>query len=425
MTRAKTASRGAYASTFAGFALAVAWLLALNSGVYAENWPRWRGPSGNAVSGESPLPHSWSRDVGIAWKTAVPGNGFSSPIVWGDRVWVTSSLAGGEQRAVHAIDRTNGRILWTKTISDDFPEQTSAMTGHAASTPVTDGRRVVAFFGNAGAVCYDLRGRRLWHRKFGYFQSELGLASSPILVDDRVVLLGDHDGDRFNSFDSFLIALDADSGETVWKSDRRGLFRSWSTPIVVPDAGGGRELVVNAQDELRAYDLAEGRLRWQVRGMTGWVTPSPVFGHDLIFATSGRDGPIMAVRLGGSGDVTETHVAWSVNRGAPYVCSPVLYEGRLYVHNEQGVLTCLEAISGKLLYRRRLEGKFYGSSVAGDGKIYLTNDAGTTYVVQAGDDFRLLATNKLADYCITSPAISGGDLFLRTKDFLWCIAGGD
>jgi outer membrane protein assembly factor BamB len=391
----------------------------------AENWPRWRGPQGNAFSSEVPLPTHWSTTDNVAWKVQIPGEGFSSPIVWGDRVFVTSALEHGFRRAMHCLDAASGRIVWSREIEDDNPEVTSAMTGHAAATPATDGRHVVAFFGNAGVVCYDFDGEQLWQRDFGDFESELGLASSPVIDGDRVILVCDHDGTRFTSFDSFLISLELETGATRWKRDRPGLFRSWSTPIFVPSGAAGREIIVNAQDELRAYDPNSGELLWRVGGMTGWVTPSPVFAHGMLFATSGRDGPTIAVRPGGRGDVTESHVAWSQARGAPYVCSPVAYSQELYVHTEGGILRCYDARSGKLHYAERLPGRFTASSVAGDGKVYVTNEDGATMVVRAGPEFELLAENRLEEYTLASPAIARGRLYVRTEKRLYAITAGE
>jgi outer membrane protein assembly factor BamB len=387
----------------------------------AADWPRWRGPDGNAVADAAPLPQRWDATHNVRWKVPVPGAGFSSPIVCGPRLFLTAAFEHGTRRTVHCLDRDSGQTLWSREVRDDDPEQTSAMTGHAASTPVTDGRHVVAFFGNAGAICYDQGGKLLWHRRLGTFDTELGLASSPVIDRDRVLLVCDHDGDRFTSFDSFLIALDLATGQTTWKTDRRDLYRSWSTPLLVPRAGGRRELIVNGQDHLRAYDPETGQLLWQVGGMTGWVTPSPVFGHGLVFATSGRSGPVLAVRTGGTGDVTASHVAWQHPTAGPYVCSPVLYGDYLYVHTEVGILSCYHAPTGKLQYRERLAGKFYASAAAGDGKVYVTNEDGTTFVVRAGPRFELLARNALGEYCLASPAFAGGELFLRTEHHLYCI----
>ena len=388
----------------------------------AENWPRFRGPEGNAVSTESPLPERWNRMKNIAWSVEIPGEGSSSPIVWGKRIFVTSAFDDGARRAVHCLDRDTGRIVWSREITDEWPELTSSMTGHAAATPVTDGRCVVAFFGNAGVVCHDFAGRRRWHVRLGRFESELGLASSPILIGDTVILVCDHDGDRFNSFDSFLIALDLETGKQRWKTDRRGLYRSWSTPILIPGSDGADQLIVNGQDALRAYDPKNGRALWQVDGMTGWVTPSPVFGAGLLFATSGKNGPTLALRLDGDRPVPQ--VVWKQERVGPYVCSPLLYHGRLYTHTEQGILTCRDAVTGKVAYRTRLPGKFTASPVAGAGKIYASNEAGVTYVLRAGPDFDLIARNPLEEYTLASPAISAGSLFIRTERRLYRIVRG-
>jgi outer membrane protein assembly factor BamB len=349
----------------------------------------------------------------VAWKVAVPGEGASSPVVWGDSVFVTSALEEGTVRVLHCLDRRTGRTRWRREVSDPNPERTSALAGHAASTPATDGSSVVAFFGNAGVVCYGFDGERAWHRSFGEFDSELGLASSPVLYRDVVLLVCDHDDTRFRTFGSFLIALDLRTGETRWKTERPGLERSWSTPVLAPD-GGGRVLVVNAQDELRGYDSDTGALRWRVGGMSGWVTPSPVFGRGLIFATSGKNGPTVAVRADG-------RVVWREERGGPYVCSPLLYGDWLYVIDEAGVLTCRDAARGEVAYRVRLRGKFTASPVAGDGKVYFTNEEGRTTVVQAGPEFRPLAENSLDEECLASPAVSRGALFFRTRRHLYCI----
>jgi outer membrane protein assembly factor BamB len=379
----------------------------------AQDWPRWRGPDGNAVSPESPLPRTWTPSDNVAWKVAVPGEGASSPIVSGDAVFVTSSLDNGTRRIVHGLDRATGRTRWTRETKDENPERTSALTGHAAATPATDGARVVASFGNAGVVCYDFAGELLWRRRFGEFDSELGLASSPILHDGRAYLVCDHDGNRTRSFDSFLAALDLKTGAILWKTDRPGLERSWSTPIVVRG-----EIIVSAQDELRAYDPAGGRLLWTAPGTTGWVAPSPVFGGGLIFAVSGKDGPTLAIRPGGE-------AAWREARGGPYVCSPLLVGDVLYLLAEEGVFTCREAATGRLVYRERVAGKFTASPVAGDGKIYLVNEAGTATVVKAGRTFEVLAENRLEEECLASPALAHGALFLRTRRQLYCIRAAD
>jgi outer membrane protein assembly factor BamB len=391
-------------------------------GASAEDWPRWRGPAGNAVSSEQGLPVEWSATQNVAWKTKIEGEGYSSPIVSGECVFLTSSLESGSRRLTHCLDRRTGAIRWTREIGDDDPEIASSMTGHAAATPAADGQRVVAAFGRAGLVCYDYAGRQSWRVELGEFESELGLASSPVIDDERVLLVCDHDGDRFRSFDSYLLAVNADDGGTLWKTERRGVYRSWSTPIVAA-VGERRQLIVSAQDELRAYNPRSGELLWKIAAATGWVAPSPVFARGLIFAASGKNGPVVAVRPSAA-ESSAVEIVWQVDGAGPYVCSPIAYGDHLYVHNEAGVLACYEAATGRLVYRRRLNGKFTASAAAGDGKLYLTNEEGTTFVVEAGAVFKLLATNSLEEYSLASPAISGRRLFLRTKQHLYCIAPG-
>jgi outer membrane protein assembly factor BamB len=399
--------------------------------INAGDWPRFRGPQGNAVSTDSPLPATWSTTDNVCWSVDLPGEGSSSPVVCGSRLFLTCAFEGGARRALLCLDRGAGQTLWKHEIEDEWPEITSALTGHAAPTPATDGKHVVAFFGSAGLVCCDLNGNLLWRKDLGDFETELGIASSPIIEKGMVILVCDHDGDRFNSFDSYVTALDLTTGRTRWKTERRGLRRSWSTPILVPaasqpdragaDAPGTEELVVAAQDELRGYDPATGAELWKVRGLTGWVAPSPVFGQGMIFAASGKDGPTLAVRPGGRGDVTDSHVVWNERRGAPYVSSPLFYRGHVYIANELGVVTCRSASSGKIAWQRRLEGKFFASPVAGDGKVYLPSQSGEIYVLRAGGEFSQIAVNQLGEELLATPAVADGCLFVRTQHRLYCI----
>jgi outer membrane protein assembly factor BamB len=416
--------------TFLAALLAAACWPALQP-IEAEDWPRFRGPNGSAVSDASPLPATWSAAENVRWSVELPGEGASSPILCRRRLFLTVAFDAGARRALLCLDRGTGRTLWKYEIDDTWPEITSALTGYAAPTPATDGTHVVAFFGSAGALCCDLEGRLLWRKDLGDFESELGIASSPIIHQDSVILVCDHDGDRFNSFDSYIIALDVRTGQTRWKTERGGLRRSWSTPIMVPaaqrqekdspGAPAADELVVAAQDELRGYDPATGAELWKVRGLTGWVAPAPVFGQGMIFAASGKDGPTLAVLPGGRGDVTDTHVVWSERRGAPYVSSPVLYREHLYVANELGVVTCRKAATGEIVWQRRLGGKFFASPVAGDGKIYLPAQSGEIYVLQAGPKFSQLAVNPMKEELLASPVPADGCLYLRTQRRLYCI----
>jgi outer membrane protein assembly factor BamB len=283
---------------------------------------------------------------------------------------------------------------------------------------VTDGKNVYAWFGNAGAICFDFEGHQKWHRKLGEFETELGLASSPVIHNDLLYVLCDHDGDRIRTFDSFLVALNKHTGEEQWRADRPGMFRSWSTPLVRAQQ---HELVVAGEKQLRGYDLANGNLLWHVDGLQEWVAPSPVAHQQLIIAMCGRNGPMLAVR-GGPADDSSQRLIWQHPTGGAYVCSPLIYQDHLYVHDEDGILACYELKSGVERYRQRLQGKFYSSAVAAEGRIYVTNDEGTTFVVGAGPQFQLIAQNRLAEEVLASPAISRGDVLLRTSEHLYCIS---
>jgi outer membrane protein assembly factor BamB len=383
--------------------IAPALALALAGCAAAHDWPRWRGTDGAAVDDAFPLPERWSRSDGVAWSAALPGEGSSSPVVAGGAVFLTYAKDDGALRGLARIDVDTGALAWTREWPDPNPERTSAVTGHAAPTPAGDGRRVVAFFGNAGVVCVDVDGRELWRRPLDEFESELGIASSPVIHGGSVFLVCDHDGA------SYLLALDLADGAVRWRTPRPGLGRSWSTPIVVE----GR-LVVSAQDELRAYDPADGRLLWSVAGTAGWVTPSPVFADGRIYATSGKDGPTIATAPDG-------RTLWREERGGPYVCSPVAYRGLLYVFDEAGRMTVRRGEDGALVHRARVGGKFTASPVAGDGKVYATDEEGTTHVVRAGGDFAVIARNALGEEVVASPALRRGSILIRTERRLYRI----
>lgn len=389
-------------------------------GARDADWPRFRGPNGSGVATDPELPLHWSRDTHVIWSAPVPGEGASSPIVVRGRLYVTSAQDDGLERSVHALDAASGTLLWTRNIASDSPEVASSVTGHAAATPASDGEHLVSSFGNAGLFCHDARGALLWHHDLGEFETELGIAASPVIHRGRVLLVCDHDGDRFSSFDSYLLALDIETGEEAWKTPRSGVYRSWSTPIVVAEAGR-EELVVCAEEEMRGYDPQSGSLLWNVRGLTSWVAPSPVYDSGRIFMTSGKAGPILAVRPGGEGDVTATHVAWREERTGAYFISPVVYEGRLWVLRSNGVLTCHRAESGDLIFRGRLEGKFTASPIAGAKKVYFTAEDGTSWILRSADELSIEGRSSLDEYTVASPAVSEGRLFFRTETRIFCI----
>ncbi len=331
---------------------------------------------------------------------------------------MTSARDEGKVRLLHAVDPVTGKLLWTAECKQDQPEKTSAVTGHAAATPVTDGERVLAAFGNAGIVAYDFTGKRLWHHAVEGFDTELGLATSPILYRGMVLWTCDHDGDRFTSFDSYLLALDVRTGKVVWKTARPGVGRSWSTPLVVRTAQGTDELIIPAESQLRGYDPTTGKELWHLTGLTPWITPSPVGASGMVYAVSGKNGPVLAVKAGGRGAVKPV---WMKQTGGPYVSSPLLYGDYLYTGDEHGWLTCYEARTGKRIYRERHQAKFTSSPVAGEEKLYFTSESGETYVVAAGPRYRLLAKNALGEEVLASLVFSESNLLIRGSRHLYCI----
>jgi len=393
----------------------------------AENWPGWRGPNRNGVTSETRIPLKWSDDEGVLWKTALPGLGISNPIVWDDRVIVTAS-DGKTLSELHVIcmSRDSGEELWHLRLWGTAPTRHHGYKSSMASpAPVTDGNHVFAFFGTGDVFCASLDGRLVWHRslaaEYGKFENRFAAASSPLLFRDTVVLQCDHYGD------SYVMAIDKATGANRWKLDRPDNWLSWASPVLVPAGRAGRyELIVSGSQKLDAIDPLTGRLPWTVRGMRRECIPTPVYGHGLVYAVSGHKGPTLAVRPGGRGDVTESHVVWSNTRGAPFVPSAILIGDYYYLVDDHGIGTCLDAHTGKLFWQKRFGGEFTASPVAADGKIYFIDEAGTTRVIASGLDVcRELARNPLGEAVFASPAISQGRLFIRTVKRLYCIGRSD
>jgi outer membrane protein assembly factor BamB len=386
----------------------------------AKYWSRWRGPSGQGTVAGTNYVDAWSDTSNVKWKTAVPGRGHSSPIVWKDHLFLTTATDGGAKIWLLAFNRASGQLLWQTPIESSGVERVYWKNSHASATPSTDGHRVYASFGTHGVAAFDFSGKVLWQRKLGDLRNYHGSAGSPVIYKDRVLLYQDHGG----TIGSFVAAFRASSGELLWKTDRDASV-GWGTPVVI-DAGGRDELVINGQHEVTAYDPDTGAELWSVRGTTREVIPTPVVGHGLVFASSGRAGPTLAIRPGGKGDVTATHVAWSSPRGAPFVPSPILHGDLLYTVNDmQSILTVVEAKTGAAVYQDRLgeptrEG-FSSSPVAVGNKLFFTNDRGQTFVVEAGRTFKLLRVNELNAQVLASPALVDGTWYWRTDKELLAI----
>jgi len=383
----------------------------------AKYWPVWRGPSGQGlVTGT--YPDTWSDTENVLWKKPVPGRGNSSPIVWADRIFLTTAHEGGRRVSLVAFRRSDGTQLWEAFAPDGRTGRAHYKNGHASATPSTDGTLVYASFGSRGLAAFDFNGKLVWHKDLGDVDNYHGAAGSPLLYKNRVILYQDFDGG------SFVAAFDSKSGKELWRTPRRA-YVGWGTPVAVHVAGRD-EIIVSSQSSVTAYDPDTGREIWVCDGNSFEVIPTPVVGHGLVFAASGRVGPTLAIRPGGRGNVTRTHLAWMSPKGSPFVPSPVVYGDQLYTVNDMAsIVTSFEAATGKVLWQGRLgvaqrEG-FSASPVAVDGKIFFTNDQGETFVVKAGPTFELIRTNRIGESTLASPALVDGRWYIRTDRSLFAI----
>ena len=391
------------------------------AGEAAKYWPRWRGPSGQGLVAPGAYTDKWSAATSV-WKATVPGRGNSSPIVWGDRIFLTTGYGNGERLSMLAYSRADGKKLWETFIPQSGVEYVHYKNGFASATPTTDGQLVYASFGRHGLFAFDFNGKIVWQHKFGIIDNYHGPAGSPVLYKDRIFIFQDANPAPGQS--AFVGAFDKATGNPIWQTPRRESV-GWGTAVVI-NTGERDELIVSSQYRVAAYDPMSGKELWTVRGNTYEVIPTPAVGHGLVFAPSGGAGPTIAIRPGGAGDVTSTHVAWSSPRGSPFVPSGIVVGDLLYLINDmQSILTVYEAATGKLVYQDRLgtavrEG-FSASPVHVNGKIFLTNDDGQTFVVEAGRTFKLLHVNELGEQTLASPALVDGTWYWRTASSLRAI----
>jgi len=394
------------------------------SGEAAKYWSRWRGPSGQGDVAGTNYVDTWSDTANVKWRVSVPGLGHSSPIVWRDRIFVTTATDDGARVSMVAFNRADGKQLWQTFVPSSGIEHVYAKNSRASATPTTDGERVYASFGTHGLAAFDFSGKIVWHEPLGQLSNYHGSAGSPVLYKDRLFLYQDHSGTA--TLSSFVAAFDAKTGKTLWWKDRAETV-GWGTPIVV-QAGDHDELVVSGQRKVYAYHPDTGEELWTVRGNTFEVIPTPVVGHGLIFCSSGRAGPTFAIKPGGKGDVTATHVVWSSPKGSPFVPSGLIHGEYLYLINDmQSILTVYEAKTGNVMYQDRLgvatrEG-FSASPVAVGTKLFFTNDQGETFVVEAGPVFKLHHVNRLNARVLASPALVDGTWYWRTDRELIAIGG--
>ena len=361
----------------------------------------------------------WSENENVLWRTALPGEGNSSPIVWGNRVFLTASLDEGTKRLVLCLDADTGKILWRKQFLPDAPSTFYQKTGFAAPTPATDGQRVYAAFDTPGLIAMDMQGNVVWKFNWGPIKSPYNMGSSPVLYRDTVIQCCDHNGQ------AFLVALDRQNGRQRWRTPRvASKFGHYGTPLLIR-VDGRPQVVVNAEPVI-AYDPDTGEELWSCHGMKECVGPSPAFGHGLLYASSGRTGPVMAIDPRGRGDVTETHVLLHLTNGGPYVPTPLVYP-QLMVPGDNGRMLFYNAAC-ELVVEDRVHDHFTSSPVGADGKIYWCSERGKTYVIDATclagktPSVKLLSVNQLPGVFLATPAIAGGRLFLRTNEALYCVS---
>lgn len=453
--------------------LLVPLLLLLPALVQAKDWPQFRGPNGNGLSPEGKFPSEWGAEKNVGWKVKIPGVAWSQPIVWGDKVFVTTAVSdkqrkpalggggmgggrpggnrppggrppggggGGMGRGgpppdavyrweVLCLDRQSGEVLWKQTALEGKPSiPTHSTNTYASETPVTDGERVYAYFGMTGLFCYDLKGNLLWKKNLGSYpmMAGWGTGSSPVLEGNRLFIQCD------NEEKSFLVAFDKKSGDELWRMPREERS-TWGTPYVWRNKQR-TEIVTAGARKVRSYDPASGKILWEMGGITGRCSATPVGDAELLYVGTGGGpagpGPLFAVKAGATGEITvkagepSEHLAWSLTRSGPPKASPLLYQGYLYILDERGgLVTCLDAKTGVQKYKERIPGAkgFTSSPWAYDGKVFCLDEEGQTFVLQAGPDFKVQGKNVLSEMFWSSAALAGGALYLRGVDHLYCI----
>ena len=429
--------------------LALLALFSLTTIGFAANWPQWRGPDGSGISNEKNLPAEWAPTKNIKWKTPISGRGHSSPIVWGNKIFLTTAIEGelvpGAKAVTHtaegqvfkhpdsvgadhkhtfkviALDRNSGKILWESTAWEGTPyDNRHRKSSYAASTPATDGKLVYAFFGTEGLYAYDFNGKLAWKAQLGNLGTVgMGTGTSPILYEDLVIVQCDEE----NGEASFIVALDKKTGKEVWRTPRK-VQVSWSTPLLV--RAKRPELITSGTEFVISYDPATGKELWRHKGVESNAIPSPVANNDMVFLVAGFPAKIaMAIKLGGSGDLTGTpNVPWTYAKGTAYVPSPILYGDYLYLTTDRGILTCIDAKTGEVKYeggRIPIPATFTASPVAFEGKILMTSEDGDTFIVKAGPKHEILGTNSVGEPVYASPAIADGRIFIRGEKNLYCI----
>jgi outer membrane protein assembly factor BamB len=398
-------------------------ILTLGTLAWADNpeeWSGWRGPRRDGTSHETGFPVRWSANEGVLWKIPLPGKGHSSPVVWGDRIFLTTCIEESGDRKLLCLDVKDGHVLWDRVVVSTPKERKHNLNSYASATPVTDGKRVwVAFLEEKrfDLFCYDVEGKLLWKKSPGEFHSVHGFCSSPLLYKDMIILNGDQDAE------AYIVALDQATGEERWRADRPNRTRSYVPPVIF-EAAGRPQMVLSGSKCVASYDPDTGKQIWIIDGPTEQFVASMIYAEGIFFITGGfPDWHVLGIRPDGQGNVTSTHIAWR-DKGkdiCSYVPSPVAWGSYFFIVSDIGNATCFEAKTGQRMWKEKLGRHHSASPVAAGGLLYFPDDNGITYVVKAGPSFELVSKNDVGEPCFASPALSRGRIYLRTAKSLFSI----
>ena len=392
----------------------------------AQEWTRFRGPNGTGISAAKNVPVTWT-EADYRWRIDLPGIGHSQPVIWGDKLFVTTALDAGKERLFLCLNKQDGRELWRKSYAQPTHRPGNRNASFANGSPVVDAQRVIACFVSRDSFwvrSFDHDGKELWSRDLGTFTSQHGHGASPMIYENTVIVTNDQDGE------SFVIALDLKTGEPVWKTPRRPApeYTAYGTPCVYSPAGGKAELILTSQSHgISSLDPRTGAPNWESPVYDKRVVASPVVAGDVVIGSCGQGGGagnyLSAIKLGGRGDVSKTHVAYTLRKATPYVPTPLYLDGRVYLISDAGFATALEASTGRQIWSERLGAEFFSSPVLIDRKIYVPTTKGEMIVLATGDTYRLLARNPIGEGTHSTPCVDGGRIYQRTMTHLVCIGG--
>tara|TARA_R110002072_G_scaffold173600_3_gene328458 strand:+ start:18418 stop:19680 length:1263 start_codon:yes stop_codon:yes gene_type:complete len=408
------------------FLCGMALVLAVGDFANAEDWTRFRGPNGQGISSETNLPVTWSADDNIVWKTSIPGKGWSSPIVYRDQIFLTTATEEGVSCRIIGVDRKSGKIAWNTEVHRQMTGPMRRQNSFATPTPVTDGKRVYAVFYDGTVCAVDLSGKPVWKSQEMKFFSLHGLGASPVLADGQLIMPFDGSSQEESKLgwkipwkEAVILSLDAETGSVRWKGKRGESRVGHVTPILVED---GTQVVTAGGDRVQGFDVRTGKRIWSIYSQGEGVTPSPVVGGGLIFTSSGFEAPTTrAIRLGGNGEITNSHIAWEQTKGVSALASLLYVAPHVYSITRDNILHCLDASTGEIVWMKRLEGVHSASPVFADGKIYVLSEEGVTLVLRPGDKYSEIASNKLNETCLASMAVSSGHFYIRSAEHLFSI----